>query len=110
MVSSRSRSTRSRACCRSGAAWCRAFTEGDHGYGFVGDDVPELAIAVVAGRRGEGIGRHLLLALVAAAAARGVRALSLSVAGENPARRLYESVGFVAVARNGGSWTMVRAS
>ena len=27
-----------------GAAWYRTFTEGNHGYGFVGEDVPELAM------------------------------------------------------------------
>ena len=34
-----------------GAAWYRTYTEADHGYGFVAEDVPELAIAVVASRR-----------------------------------------------------------
>jgi hypothetical protein len=27
---------------------------------------------------------------------------------QNPARRLYESVGFITVAKDGTSWTMVR--
>src|SRR3954452_20124448 len=39
-----------------GAAWDRTFTEASHGFGFVATDVPELAIAVVASRRREGIG------------------------------------------------------
>jgi len=91
-----------------GAAWYRTFTEADHGYGFVAPDVPELAIAVVASRRHEGIGRRLLLGLIDAGLAAGHTALSLSVREANPARLLYESVGFVLVEAHGTSWTMVR--
>jgi ribosomal protein S18 acetylase RimI-like enzyme len=91
-----------------GAAWYRTFTDASHGYGFVGEDVPELAIAVVASRRHEGIGRRLLVGLIEASVARGHPALSLSVNTDNPARGLYESVGFVAVEKRGSSWTMVR--
>ena len=91
-----------------GAAWFRTYTEATHGYGFVADDVPELSIAVIASRRHEGIGRRLLMELVEASVAQGYRGLSLSVAENNPARRLYESTGFVLVEKNGHSWTMVR--
>jgi len=91
-----------------GAAWYRTFTEADPGLGFVADDVPELAIAVVESRRHEGIGRRLLVALIEASNAQGHRALSLCVAEANPARHLYDSVGFVDVAKHGGSWTMIR--
>ncbi|MEY2397200.1 MAG: hypothetical protein QOJ00_374 [Actinomycetota bacterium] len=91
-----------------GAAWYRTYTEASHGYGFVGEDVPELSIAVIASRRHEGIGRRLLVGLIEASVAQGYPALSLSVAENNPARRLYESTGFVAVDKHGHSWTMVR--
>jgi ribosomal protein S18 acetylase RimI-like enzyme len=91
-----------------GAAWYRTFTEASHGHGFVAEDVPELAIAVVAPRRHEGIGRRLLRDLIDASIDQGCRALSLSVREENPARRLYESAGFVVVEKHGTSWTMVR--
>ena len=91
-----------------GAAWYRTFTEANHGYGFVAEDVPELSIAVVASRRHEGIGRRLLVDLIDASLAQGYAALSLSVIEENPARRLYESAGFVLIEKHGRSLTMVR--
>jgi ribosomal protein S18 acetylase RimI-like enzyme len=79
-----------------------------HGYGFISEDVPELSIAVVASRRHVGIGRRLLVDLITASIAQGHAALSLSVNRDNPARRLYESVGFVPVEKRESSWTMVR--
>ena len=91
-----------------GAAWYRTYTEANHGHGFVAEDVPELSIAVVVSRRHEGIGRRLLIDLIEAGVAQGHAALSLSVNGDNPARRLYESVGFVLVEKHGSSSTMVR--
>ena len=91
-----------------GAAWYRTFTEASHGHGFVAADVPELAIAVIASRRHEGIGRRLLVDLVNASVGQGYPALSLSVREANPARGLYESVGFVSVEKRGSSRTMVR--
>ena len=91
-----------------GAAWYRTYTEVSHGHGFISEDVPELSIAVVMSRRQEGIGRRLLVDLIAASIAQGHPALSLSVSGDNPARGLYESVGFVPVEKQGSSWTMVR--
>ena len=66
-----------------------------HGHGFVAKDIPELSIAVIASRRHEGIGRRLLVDLIDASVAQGHAALSLSVNDGNPARGLYESVGFV---------------
>ncbi len=91
-----------------GAAWYRTYTEESHGHGFVAEDVPELSIAVTASRRHEGIGRRLLLELIDASDIQGYPALSLSVREANPARRLYESMGFVPVKKRGSSWTMVR--
>ena len=91
-----------------GAAWYRTYTEANHGYGFVAEDVPELSIAVIASRRNQGIGRRLLLGLIDASLAQGYSAMSLSVREENPARRLYESAGFVLVEQHGTSWKMVR--
>lgn len=90
-----------------GAAWCRHFDEDAHGYGFVAADVPELTIGVVAGRRGEGIGRLLLAALVLETRHRGIERISLSVEAENPAMLLYADFGFVEVSRVADSPTMV---
>jgi ribosomal protein S18 acetylase RimI-like enzyme len=91
-----------------GAAWYRIYTEISHGHGFVADDVPELSIAVIASRRHEGIGRRLLVDLIDASVAQGHPALSLSVNGGNPARGLYEAVGFQPVHERGSTWTMIR--
>jgi GNAT superfamily N-acetyltransferase len=91
-----------------GAAWFRTYTETSHAIGFVAEDVPELSIAVIASRRYEGIGRRLLVGLIDASHRQGYQALSLAVAEANPARRLYESMGFVPVEKRGSSWTMVR--
>lgn len=91
-----------------GAAWYRTFTGANHGYGFIAEDVPELAIAIVASRRHQGIGRRLLVDLIDASVAQGHPAISLSVNEDNPARRLYETTGFVLSEKHGGSWTMVR--
>ena len=91
-----------------GAAWYRTYAEANHGHGFVAEDVPELSIAVIASRRHHGIGRRLLIDLIETSVAEGCRALSLSVAENNPARGLYESAGFVLVGKHGHSCTMVR--
>ena len=91
-----------------GAAWYRTYTEMIHGHGFVAESVPELSIAVVASRRRAGIGRRLLVGLVEASVARGHPALSLSVNDNNPARDLYESVGFQPIEHHGSTWTMIR--
>ena len=78
-----------------GAAWCRRFAGHETGIGgFVDRDTPVLAIAVVEAERGRGIGAALLEQLVATARAEGVAALSLSVGRSNPARRLYERLGW----------------
>ncbi len=77
-----------------GAAWYRVFTADQAGYGFVDEQTPELAIAVVPSRRGHGYGKELLEGLIERARQEGHRALSLSVERDNPAIRLYEKFGF----------------
>lgn len=90
-----------------GAAWYRLFPADEPGYGFVGCDVPELSIGVEPRSRGRGAGTRLLEALIEVARADGHRAVSLSVEPDNPARRLYERLGFSRVADDGGAWTML---
>lgn len=89
-----------------GAAWWRLFGADDPGYGFVAETTPEVSIGVVDGRRGEGIGRALLTALIAAAPGD----LSLSVGDGNPAEELYRKQGFEPVGRVGSSTTMLRVA
>lgn len=91
-----------------GAAWLRFFTAGDAGYGFVRPEVPELAIAVVDGLRGRGVGRALLRELERAATGRGIVAISLSVRRTNPAGALYRAAGYRFVEHCAGSDTMLK--
>ena len=86
-----------------GAVWSRYFTAAQPGYGYVADDIPEIGIGVVEGRRGEGIGRALLNVMLAAS----TTDLSLSVEDGNPAEELYRKSGFMPVGRVGNATTML---
>lgn len=90
-----------------GAAFARLFTEESHGHGYVDEQTPEIGVGVAAGNRGRGLGRRLLDALAEVARAEGILRLSLSVNNPNPAKRLYESLGYVLVADDGDSSVMV---
>ncbi|HIW29655.1 MAG TPA: GNAT family N-acetyltransferase [Candidatus Luteococcus avicola] len=63
--------------------------------GHVVEATPEASPWVAPGSRGRGHGRRLLEALIAAAGTAGLRRISLSVAGDDHARGLYESLGSV---------------
>ena len=89
-----------------GAAWFRVWTSELHSYGFVDAETPELSIAAASAHRRKAIGRTLLEALIATARADGFPALSLSVSPLNPARQLYESMGFLKIGESGTSWTL----
>jgi ribosomal protein S18 acetylase RimI-like enzyme len=94
-----------------GAAWLRLLTGDAKGYGYVDDETPEISIAVRPGSRGRGLGERMLRDLLDAAADR-FASVSLSVRVDNPARRLYERLGFRAVGggETGGSVTMTLAT
>lgn len=84
-----------------GAAWVRLM----EGYGFIAADVPELSIALVPEYRGQGIGSQLLDRVLAALRSEFTH-ISLSVSLDNPAKRLYERIGFQEWAINAGTATM----
>jgi ribosomal protein S18 acetylase RimI-like enzyme len=92
-----------------GAAWYRLFRREQPGYGFVDEETPELAIAVVPSRRGRGLGEALLDALCDRARAEGHDALSLSVERDNDALvAFYEKHGFARVHEDGGDSVTMR--
>ena len=88
-----------------GAIWWRYFTAAEPGYGYVADDIPQVGIGVVEGRRGEGIGRALLNAIIAASTSD----LSIGVDDGNPAEELCRKQGFVSVGSVGTLTTMLRS-
>lgn len=90
-----------------GAAWYRLFGADDPGYGFVAADTPELSIALYPECRGQHLGGLLLGTLLQHARSNGLTAMSLSVARENPARRLYARHDFEVVAEHDETLTMV---
>jgi GNAT superfamily N-acetyltransferase len=78
-----------------GAVWYRFFTAAEHGDGYVDDETPELAIAISDEWRGHGIGGTLLEAMHDRARQNGLTRIALSVDLDNPAKRLYERLGYV---------------
>ncbi len=94
---------------RVGAAWFRLFSASEPGYGFVDEQTPELSIAVVPSRRGHGVGRDLLDALIDKAHAAGHTQVSLSVEKDAPAVEFYERHGFERVGESQGGLVMKRA-
>jgi ribosomal protein S18 acetylase RimI-like enzyme len=90
-----------------GAAWYRLFTDDEPGFGYIDDQIPVVAIAVVPSRRGHGIGSELLDALVGLAREQGFQGLSLSVADDDSsAMGMFEKHGFEKVELTDHSWTM----
>jgi ribosomal protein S18 acetylase RimI-like enzyme len=90
-----------------GAAWFRLFDAVSPGYGFVNEQTPELAVAVVPNARGKGVGSALLGSLLDQARADGYDAVSLSVDRHNEgAIALYEQYGFGQVEETVDSFTL----
>jgi GNAT superfamily N-acetyltransferase len=83
------------AGCPVGVVWLLFLDAADPGYGYVADGVPELSVCVWPGHRGTGVGTLLLEAVFPAARDRALDRISLSVEAGNPARKLYQDLGFV---------------
>ena len=80
-----------------GAIWLRLWTATSHGFGYVDEATPELAMAVLPDSQGRGLGTQLLALLLERV--QGIYpAVSLSVRADNPALRLYERAGFIKIA------------
>ncbi len=94
---------------RLGAAWVRLLQGDQAGYGYVADDIPELGIAVLPPWRGLGVGTAMLQRLLQVVDVR-YRGVSLSVNRMNRAQRLYQRLGFRAVASSDGTLVMLRDS
>jgi len=77
-----------------GAAWIRLLIANEKTTSYVDDATPELAIAVMPEYLGCGVGTLLLQHLLEAAKQR-YPGVVLSVRATNPAKRLYERMGFV---------------
>lgn len=77
-----------------GVVWALFLDAADPGYGYVGDDVPELSLSVWSGHRSQGVGGELLRRALDQARGRGLTRVSLSVEAANPAVRLYRAAGF----------------
>jgi ribosomal protein S18 acetylase RimI-like enzyme len=76
-----------------GAAWARRFSTEELSSHYGDEETPKVSIGVKPEARGQGVGEKLMRALIGEAARRGL-GLCLSVRTENPARRLYERLGF----------------
>jgi ribosomal protein S18 acetylase RimI-like enzyme len=80
-----------------GAAWLRLLTGENKGYGYVNEQTPELAIAIIPQCRNKGIGTQLLTHLLATAKT-SYPSISLSTRATNPAVSLYKRFGWEVLA------------
>ena len=76
-----------------GAAWARRFSVEELNSPYGDEETPKASIGVKPNARGQGVGEMLMRALIGEAARRGL-GLCLSMRSENPARRLYDRLGF----------------
>jgi ribosomal protein S18 acetylase RimI-like enzyme len=76
-----------------GAAWARRISAEEFRVPSGDDETPKVSIGVKPNARGQGVGDKIMRALIGEASRRGL-GLCLSVRSENPARRLYERLGF----------------
>lgn len=90
-----------------GVAYYRLFNDEEHGSGYIDSETPELVVAVRDDHRGLGLGARLLNELARTARESGFTRLSLDVLPENPARRLYERLGYRELSANEDGVLMV---
>ena len=88
-----------------GAVWIREFDESNQGYGYIDDSTPELSIAIYPEYRGKGLGTALMNHLISQLPS-NIKSISLSVDTNNPAKRLYERLGFEYYKINNGTAIM----
>lgn len=86
-----------------GAVWARIMAD----YGHVDDQTPSLAVALYPAYRGAGIGTALMRKMLRALKGRGYRQASLAVQKASYAVKLYQALGFAAVAENEAEYIMV---
>ena len=91
-----------------GMAWARSMDSAAPGYGFVAENIPELAIAVDPQLRGQGIGQALLTELLTRLASAGYAQVSLAVVQGNRAKNLYDRAGFSVQRAGGNDYIMVK--
>ncbi len=77
-----------------GAVWTRILAGDVKGYGNIGSDVPEFAIAVKKDFRRQGIGTKLMKEMITVLKIQGYEKASLSVHKDNYAYRMYRDLGF----------------
>ncbi|RJE90297.1 GNAT family N-acetyltransferase [Paenibacillus sp. 1011MAR3C5] len=91
-----------------GSITARLYTEANKGFGYAGDKVPEMGMAIVEKHRGKGLGKQLIERLIEQLRLDGIDRLSLSVDPSNEtAVRLYTRYGFKEIGVVGTSITMV---
>ena len=91
-----------------GAAWYRFWNDIRFDHGFVDENTPVLVIGIDQVYRGQGIGGKLIGTLFERAKQQGVHQISLSVAKDNYAIKLYKRLGFQEYADRGDYFIMVR--
>ncbi|MDW7672081.1 MAG: GNAT family N-acetyltransferase [Bacillota bacterium] len=92
-----------------GMFWARLFSARERGYGFVDEHTPEISMAVRPERRGQGIGKALMIQALKVLRDQGYSRVSLSVSKANErAVGLYRSMAFATVAENREDYVMVK--
>lgn len=89
-----------------GAIWCRMLPEG---FGHADRRTPELALAVLAAYRAQGIGSRLIGQMLEALRDAGYAQISLAVQQANRAHRLYRRFGFEVIRETPEEFIMVKS-